>query len=39
VGAGSQTLILASIIGAVPAIVILGWAIATVTARRRKYKP
>jgi hypothetical protein len=39
VGAGSQTLILASIIGAIPAIVILGWAIATVTSRRRKYKP
>jgi hypothetical protein len=39
VGAGSQTLILASIIGAIPAIIILGWAIATVTARRRKYKP
>jgi hypothetical protein len=39
VGAGSQTLILASIIGAIPPIIILGWAIATVTARRRKYKP
>jgi hypothetical protein len=39
VGAGTQTLILASIIGAIPAIALLGWAIATVTARRRKYKP
>jgi hypothetical protein len=39
VGAGSQMVILASMIGAIPPIVILGWAIATVTARRRKYKP
>ncbi len=39
IGAGSQILILASIIGAVPPIIIVGWAIATVTARRRKYKP
>jgi len=39
VGAGTQTLILASIIGAIPPIALLGWAIATVTARRRKYKP
>jgi hypothetical protein len=39
VGAGTQTLMLASIIGAIPPIIIVGWAIATVTARRRKYKP
>jgi hypothetical protein len=39
VGAGAQTLMLASIIGAIPVIALLGWAIATVSARRRKYKP
>ena len=39
VGAGRDILILASVIGAIPPIVIVGWAIATVSARRRKYKP
>lgn len=39
VGAGTQTLIVASVIGAIPPIVLLGWAFATVSARRRKYKP
>ena len=39
VGAGTQALMLASVIGAIPPIAILGWAIATVSARRRKYKP
>lgn len=39
VGAGTQTLMLASVIGSVPAIAIVVWAIVTVTARKRKYKP
>jgi len=39
VGAGSETLILVSIIGAIPAIALVGWAFATISARRRKYKP
>lgn len=39
VGAGTQALMLASVIGAIPPIAIVGWAIATVSARRRKYKP
>lgn len=39
VGAGVQTLILATIIGAIVPIGLIGWAIATVSTRRRKHKP
>lgn len=39
IGAGVQTLILATMIGAIPPIALIGWAIATVSARRRKHKP
>lgn len=39
VGAGTQTLILATIIGALPPIILISWAIATVSTRRRKHKP
>jgi hypothetical protein len=39
VGAGASALILATIFGAIPPIALIGWAIATVTSRRRKHKP
>ncbi|HXZ90051.1 MAG TPA: hypothetical protein VEG61_03215 [Candidatus Dormibacteraeota bacterium] len=37
--AGTETLILATILGSLPPIGLIGWAITTVTARRRKHKP
>jgi hypothetical protein len=39
VSAGAGTLILATMVGAIPPIGLIGWAIATVSARRRKHKP
>ena len=39
VGAGTQTLILATILGGIVPIALLAWAIATITTRRRKHKP
>ena len=39
IGAGTQTLILAAIIGAVVPIALVAWAVFAITARRRKYKP
>jgi len=39
VRAGMETLILATIVGAIPPIALIGWALATVSARRRKHKP
>ena len=39
VGAGTDSLILATVVGAIPPIFLIGWAIATVSARRRKHKP
>ena len=39
ISAGTGTLILATIVGAIPPIGLIGWAITTVTARRRKHKP
>jgi hypothetical protein len=39
VGAGTQALILATILGGIVPIGLVGWAIATITARRRKHKP
>ncbi len=39
VGAGVQSLILATIIGAIIPIGLIGWAIATISGRRRKHKP
>jgi hypothetical protein len=39
VGAGTDSLILATVVGAIPPICLIGWAIATVSARRRKHKP
>jgi len=39
VRAGAQTLILATMVGALPPIAVIGWALATVLARRRKHKP
>lgn len=39
VSAGTETLILATIVGALPPIALIGWAIATVSTRRRKHKP
>ena len=39
IGAGTETLILATIVGAIPPIALIGWAMATVSARRRKHKP
>jgi len=39
VRAGMETLILATIVGAIPPIALIGWALATVSTRRRKHKP
>ena len=39
VGAGTQTLILATILGAVVPAALVGWAIVTISGRRRKHKP
>jgi hypothetical protein len=39
IGAGTQTLILATILGGIVPIALLAWAIATITTRRRKHKP
>lgn len=39
VGAGVQSLILATIIGAILPIGLIGWAIAAVSGKRRKHKP
>ena len=39
ISAGTETLILATIIGAIVPIGLIGWAFATVSARRRKHKP
>jgi hypothetical protein len=39
VSAGTETLILATILGAIIPIGLIGWVITTVTARRRKHKP
>lgn len=39
VGAGSGALVLATVVGGLVPIGLLGWAIATVSKRRRKHKP
>jgi hypothetical protein len=39
VSAGTETLILATIVGALPPIALIGWAIAAISTRRRKHKP
>ena len=39
VGAGVESLVLATVFGAIVPIGLIGWAIATVSSRRRKHKP